>query len=348
MPSRKVLLSGNEAVGEGAVLAGCRFYAGYPITPQNELTAYMARRLPEVGGVFVQAESELAAINMIMGASSAGALAMTTSSSPGISLMQEAISYMAGMEVPVVVVNVMRGGPGLGNIAGSQGDYLQATKGGGHGDYHMMVFAPSNVQEMFNFTQEAFRLSQKYRNPVMVLADGYLGQIMEPLEIKKAELPPQNQGWILDGAKAREPRLLKSLYLPSEDLEGFNLHLQDKFRRMEEEILWEGSEVEDAEKILVAYGTSARICKEVVRIGRRAGKKWGVFRPITLFPFPYQALQKIGKGCEKILVVEMSSGQMLEDVLLAVDDKNKVEFYGRMGGSLPEKEEIMKRLGSGV
>ncbi len=344
MPSHKILLSGNEAVGEGAVLAGCRFYAGYPITPQNELTAYMARRLPEVGGVFVQAESELAAINMVMGASLAGGLAMTTSSSPGISLMQEGISYMAGMEVPAVIVNIMRGGPGLGNIAGSQGDYFQATKGGGHGDYSMIVFAPSNAQEMFDFTQKSFYLSQKYRNPVMVLADGYLGQMMEPVEIKKFEFPLQNHSWILNGAKGREPRCLKSLYLPIEDLERLNLHLQEKFKRMEKEVMWEENGTDDADEILVAYGTSARICKEVVRIGRGKGKRWGLFRPITLYPFPYEILKKIEKKCRKILVVEMSSGQMLEDVLLAVEDREKVDFYGRMGGALPEKEEIMSKL----
>ncbi|HEX68023.1 MAG TPA: 3-methyl-2-oxobutanoate dehydrogenase subunit beta, partial [bacterium] len=238
MSSNRILISGNEAVGEGAIKAGCRFYAGYPITPQNELTAYMARRLPEVGGVFIQAESELAAINMVLGASAAGARAMTTSSSPGISLMQEAISYMAGMELPAVIVNIMRGGPGLGNIAGAQGDYFQATKGGGHGDYRLIVLAPSCVQEMADFTQKAFYLAFKYKNPVMVLADGYLGQMMEPAEIKEFNFEDDSLSWRLDGAEGREPRLFRSLYLPVEDLEGLNIRLQKKYREMRREESW--------------------------------------------------------------------------------------------------------------
>ena len=343
MLSHRILLSGNEAIGEAAVLAGCRFYAGYPITPQNELTGYMARRLPEVGGVFIQAESELAVINMVLGASATGTLSMTTSSSPGISLMQEGISYMAGMEIPAVIVNVMRGGPGLGNIAGSQGDYFQATKGGGHGDYNLIVLAPSNIQEMFDFTQKSFYLSQKYRNPVILLADGYLGQTMEPAEVKEFKFHIDNTSWIVNGAKGREPRVIRSYYGLIDDLEKHNIHLQEKFSKMKKEVLWEENEVGDAEKILVAYGTSARICKEVVRIGREKGEKWGLFRPITLWPFPYERLEELCKKVKKVLVVEMNAGQMLEDVLIPCD-KKEVDFYGRMGGALPEKEEIIRRL----
>ena len=343
MSSNRILISGNEAVGEGAIKAGCRFYAGYPITPQNELTAYMARRLPEVGGVFIQAESELAAINMVLGASAAGARAMTTSSSPGISLMQEAISYMAGMELPAVIVNIMRGGPGLGNIAGAQGDYFQATKGGGHGDYRLIVLAPSCVQEMADFTQKAFYLAFKYKNPVMVLADGYLGQMMEPAEIKEFNFEDDSLSWRLDGAEGREPRLFRSLYLPVEDLEGLNIRLQKKYREMRREESWREYYTEDAEELLVAYGTCARVCREVVRLGRKEGRKWGLFQPITLWPYPERRLKELGRKVSKVLVVEMSAGQMVEDVRRILGEE-KVGFYGRMGGALPVKEEIWKKL----
>ncbi|MCD6521959.1 3-methyl-2-oxobutanoate dehydrogenase subunit VorB [Candidatus Calescamantes bacterium] len=343
MSSSRILISGNEAVGEGAIKAGCRFYAGYPITPQNELTAYMAKRLPEVGGVFIQAESELAAINMVLGASAAGARAMTTSSSPGISLMQEAISYMAGMELPAVIVNIMRGGPGLGNIAGAQGDYFQATKGGGHGDYRLIVLAPSCVQEMADFTQKAFYLAFKYKNPVMVLADGYLGQMMEPAEIKEFNFEDDSPSWRLDGAEGREPRLFRSLYLPVEDLEGLNIRLQKKYTEMRREETWREYYTEDAEALLVAYGTCARVCREVVRLGREEGRKWGLFQPITLWPYPERRLKELGRKVSKVLVVEMSSGQMVEDVRRILGEE-KVGFYGRMGGALPVKEEIWKKL----
>ncbi len=342
MPSR-ILISGNEAIAEAAIRAGCRFYAGYPITPQNEITAYMARRMPRVGGVFIQAESELSAINMVLGAASTGMRAMTTSSSPGISLMQEAISYMAGMEIPAVIVNVMRGGPGLGNIAGAQGDYFQAVKGGGHGDYRMIVLAPSRVQEMADFTQKAFYLAFQYRNPVMVLADGYLGQMMEPAEIRNFDFSDQSSSWRMEGAKGRDRHILRSLYLPVEDLEKVNLHLQEKFARMQKEEMWDEYETEDASRLIVAYGTCARICREIIREGRKKGMRWGLFQPYTLFPFPEKRLEELSRRVEKIVVVEMNAGQMVEDVR-RIAGKEKVEFYGRMGGVLPRKEEIWKIL----
>ncbi|MCM8796016.1 MAG: 3-methyl-2-oxobutanoate dehydrogenase subunit VorB [Candidatus Omnitrophica bacterium] len=345
----KILLTGNEAIGEGAIQAGCTFYAGYPITPQNELTAYMATRMPKIGGIFIQAESELAAINMVFGASAAGVRAMTSSSSPGISLKQEGISYIAGAELPAVIVNVMRGGPGLGNIAPSQSDYFQATKGGGHGDYHPIVIAPASVQEAFDFMQLSFNLADKYRNPVIILTDGMLGQMMEPLSIEHIEKKPKttkiNKPWALTGCKNRRPNVIKSFYIKEGDLEKFNLILQKKYKTIQErEQRYEGLYLDDAKVAVVAYGTMARIAKAVVKRLREKGKKVGMIRPITLWPFPQKAFTQYPIPNTQYLVVEMSYGQMLEDVKLAVEGRAKVEFLGRAGGGIPSEEEIIKRV----
>jgi 2-oxoglutarate ferredoxin oxidoreductase subunit alpha len=354
--NKKILITGNEAIAEGAIQAGCRFYAGYPITPQNELIAYFAKRMPEVKGIFIQAESELAAINMVFGAAAAGARAMTSSSSPGISLKQEGISYIAGAELPAVIVNVMRGGPGLGNIAPSQSDYFQATRSGGHGDYHSVVLAPSTVREAYDFMSLAFNLADKYRIPVIVLADGMLGQMMEPIIAKAAKRPqkPQRKRWALTGCKARKPNIIKSFYLKEGDLEKFNLTLQKKYKRIQEdEQRYEGLFLDEAKIILVAYGTMARIAKSAVNRLREKGKKIGLIRPITLWPFPKDVFKRflpagrqesLSEKCLAFLVVEMSYGQMLEDVKLAVDGKCPIEFLGRSGGGIPTEEEIIKKL----
>jgi len=342
----KQLMTGNEAMAEAAIQAGCRFYFGYPITPQNEFTAYMARRMPEVGGTFIQSESEIAAINMVMGAAATGQRAMTSSSSPGISLKQEGISYLAGDQLPAVIVNVVRGGPGLGNIGPSQCDYFQATKGGGHGDYHCIVLAPSTVQEGTELVQDAFDLADKYRNPVILLSDGRLGQMMEPVEFKprkSANLPPKD--YILEGKKGRSRRIICSLFLSEPALEEWNKKIQAKLAKIvEAEVRYEAKMVEDADVILVAYGTCARNSKEAVRELRAKGRKVGIFRPITLWPFPYDALGKAVRKAKAALVVEMSAGQMIEDVNLAVKDARPVHFYGRMGGLVPSASEIVQQV----
>ncbi|MGB2601045.1 MAG: 3-methyl-2-oxobutanoate dehydrogenase subunit VorB [Candidatus Omnitrophota bacterium] len=345
---KKYLSTGNEACGEGAIRAGCRFYAGYPITPQNELTAYMSKRMEEEAGVFIQAESEIAAVNMVFGASAAGARAMTSSSSPGISLKQEGISYMAGAELPGVIVNVMRGGPGLGNISPAQGDYFQATRGGGHGDYRIIVLAPSNVQEMFEYTYEAFALADKYRNPVMVLADGLLGQMMEPLEFEEKIKPEGivDKPWAMTGTKGRrEAGSIKSLLLGEGVLEEHNKKLQEKYSLIQKhEIRVEAYNTEDADIILVAYGSISRIAHTCIDMLREQGIKAGLIRPITLWPFPYDELSRMAKDGKKFFVVEMSAGQMVEDVRLAVQDNERVFFHGRMGGGVPTEEEIINKL----
>jgi len=345
---KKILITGNEACGEGAIQAGCRFYAGYPITPQNELTAYMSKRMDEVGGTFIQAESELAAVSMVFGASVTGARAITSSSSPGISLKQEGISYLAGCELPAVIVNVMRGGPGLGNIGTSQADYFQATKGGGHGDYHTVVLAPASCQEMFDFTRCAFDIADRYRTPVMVLGDGILGQMMEPIVIpqnRKNTAKAQNtKKWALTGCKGRKPNKIRSLLLKEGELEEFNRKLEKKYDLIrKKEVKFEKYRTEDAGVILVAYGTSSRIARACVNTLREKKIKAGLFRPKTLWPFPYKALKSLDKGKTKFLVVEMSAGQMLEDVMLAVEDKKRVHFHGRTGGGVPTEEEITEK-----
>jgi len=340
----KILLTGNEAIARGAIAAGCDFYAGYPITPQNELIAYMAEHLPEAGGVFLQAESELAAINMVFGAAAAGARAMTSSSSPGVSLKQEGISYLAGAQLPCVVVNIMRGGPGLGNIAPAQSDYFQATRGGGHGDYRVLVLAPSTIPEAHDFMRLAFELADNYRNPVIILGDGMLGQMMEPLKIQEAKIKIQKpkKPWALTGCRGREPNIVKSFYMQEGGLEEFNLKLQKKYQLMQKkEQRYEGLFLDDARVILVAYGTMARIARGAVSRLRKEGKKVGLLRPITLWPFPADIFAKI-KRKAKFLVVEMSYGQMVEDVRLSLEGKAQVGFLGRSGGGIPTEEEIIK------
>jgi len=345
----KLLMSGNEAMAEGAIRAGCRLYAGYPITPQNEFPAYMARHMPAAGGVFIQAESELAAINMVFGAALTGERAMTSSSSPGISLKQEGISYLAGAELPAVIVNVMRGGPGLGNISPAQSDYFQATKGGGHGDYHCLVLAPATVQESFSFMSEAFNLSDKYRNPVLVLTDGLLGQMMEPLDTRYAMRTTQyEKKWALTGCAGRRPNIIRSLYLGEGALERVNLNIQKKYKViLDKEQRWEEFLTKDAHIILVAYGTMARIAKSAVKQLRAKGKKIGLIRPITLWPFPVKAFKRNTQSAQRrntYLTIEMSCGQMVEDVCLAVNGKAKVEFLGRSGGGIPSEEEIISKV----
>ncbi len=342
----RVLMCGNEALAEAAILAGCDAYFGYPITPQNEIPAYMSRRMPEEGRVFVQSESELAAINMVFGASATGKRTMTSSSSPGISLMQEGISYLAGAELPAVVVNVMRGGPGLGNIAPSQGDYFQATRGGGHGDYRTIVLGPSSVQELVDCMPLAFDLADQYRITVMVLADGILGQMMEPIVFKeksRPKLPPKD--WALTGAKGRGQNIVRSLLLKEGALEEHNNKLKAKYEQIEKnEVLCEQYEVGDADIVVVAYGVAARIVQGAVTKAREEGIKVGWIRPITLWPFPVEQISRAADEFRLFLVVEMSLGQMVEDVKLAVAGKAPVLFYGRAGGGVPTVDEVLDKI----
>lgn len=350
MSVKKILITGNEAIAEGAIQAGCRFYAGYPITPQNEIPAYMSRRMPEEGGIFIQSESELSAINMVFGAAACGARAMTSSSSPGISLKQEGISYIAGAELPSVIVNVMRGGPGLGNIWPAQSDYFQATRSGGHGDYHCIVLAPCSVQEAYELMFLAFNLADKYKNPAMILGDGMLGQMMEPLKIKKLKIVNYKKPWALTGATGRKPNIAKSFYMAMGDLEKANLRLQKKYETIrQKEQRYESLYLDDAKIILVAYGTMARLAKSAVDKLRANGKKVGLIRPITLWPFPKNIFKQLAgaKNRVKILVVEMSYGQMLEDVQLSVGCKLPVEFLGRSGGGIPSETEIINKIKHG-
>lgn len=343
---KRLFIKGNEALCRGAIKAGCHFYFGYPITPQNDIPEYFSKHLPKVEGCFIQAESEIASINMLLGAAAAGARAMTSSSSPGISLMQEGISYMAGSELPGVIVNIMRSGPGLGGISASQGDYFQATRGGGHGDYRTIVLAPHSVQEMHDLTFLAFDLADKYRNPVIILADAVLGQMQESM-VDRVLLPMSlpAKDWILTGASGRKPRLIKSLYLKEGEMERHNWKLFAKYQQMKkEEVRFEIQLIEDAELIVVAFGTAARVAKSAIQIARRAGMKVGLFRPITLFPFPEEALAKIGQAGKKFLTVEMNTGQMVEDVRLAVGKEGEVFFYGHPPGSPPVPEEIWEEI----
>lgn len=347
--SSRVLMKGLEAMGEAAIRAGCRYFFGYPITPQSELPEYMARRLPEVGGVFLQAESEVAAINMVYGAAGAGGRVMTSSSGPGISLKQEGISYIAGAELPCVIVNMMRGGPGLGGIHPSQSDYFQATKGGGHGDYRLIVLAPSSVQELADLTYDAFVLAERYRNPVMVLGDGLLGQMMEPV-LLPPELPadPPARPWATTGAKGRDPNLVSSFHLDPARLEAHNLRLQEKYRRIgRDEVRFAIEDPDgDARVFLVAYGTAARIGRAAMRAGRAAGVPVGLIRPITVWPFPDAAFDQVMDRALGFLVVELSMGQMVEDVRLAVNGRRPVAFFGRAGGMLPEVEDVTREIES--
>jgi 2-oxoglutarate ferredoxin oxidoreductase subunit alpha len=343
-------MCGNEAMAESAIQAGCDAYFGYPITPQNEVTAYMSKRMAEEGRVFVQSESELAAVNMVFGASATGKRAMTSSSSPGISLMQEGISYLAGAELPCVIVNVMRGGPGLGNIAPSQGDYFQSVKGGGHGDYHCIVFGPSGVQEFADIMPLAFDLADKYRIPVIILADGILGQMMEPVVIpqdprRKTQDTRPKKEWALTGAQGRKQNIVRSLWLADGAIEQHNYDLQAKYRQIEKnEIRCEQYQTDDADVIVVAYGISARISRGAVAQARRQGIKAGLFRPITLWPFPSEQISKAADEPRIFLTVEMSCGQMVEDVRLAVSGKAPVVFWGRPGGGVPTVEQVFDRI----
>lgn len=349
---RKYLMRGAEAMAEAAIRAGCRFYFGYPITPQSELAEYLARELPKRGGVFLQAESEIAAINMVFGASVTGARTMTSSSSPGVSLKQEAISYMAGCELPGVIVNVCRGGPGLGNIAPSEADYFQAVKGGGHGDYRSIVLAPSSVQEAAELCYLAFDISERYRNPVMILCSAVIAQMMEPVEFMPPKGPDKaEKPWALTGARGREPRVIRSLRLSEEELEEHNRHLQEKYLEIKaREVRYEGRYLDDAELVVVAFGTSARIVSSAVELARERGYQVGLLRPITLFPFPTRPIRELAERVKRFMVFELSSGQMVEDVEIAAAGRAEVSFYGRMGGSVPspeeDLEEIIKRYGA--
>ena len=337
--SKKVLITGNEAVVEAAIAGGCSFYAGYPITPQNELIRQMAKRMREEKRVFIQAESELAAINMVFGAAATGMRAMTTSSSPGISLMQEGISYLCGCQLPAVIVNVMRGGPGLGNIAPSQADYFQATKGGGHGDYNLIVLAPASCQEAFDLTFLAFDLADKYRNPVMILMDAFLGQMAEAVEIKKRKIKNYKKDWALTGAKGRPSRIIRSLFLKEGVLEKHNLELQKKYKKMRKEIRFESINCKDAEILFVAYGISFRIAKEAAFLLKKDIKA-GVFRPITLWPFPYKELEELTSDKKAVFVFELACEQLAEDVKLAVRN-TPVYTYARLGGGVFDEEELV-------
>ncbi len=342
----KILMKGNEAIAEAAIRAGCEAYFGYPITPQTEVLEYMSARLPRLGRAFVQAESELGAINMVYGAAAGGARAMTTTSSPGFSLMQEGISYIAASEVPAVIVNIMRGGPGLGNIAPAQGDYFQMTKGGGHGDYSPIVLAPSTVQEAVDLVIWAFDLADKYRWVVEVIADGMIGQIMEPVELPELKPPVRPaRPWALTGCKDRPPNIVNSLYLVVEEMERVNLRLQErKAAIIANEQRWDTYQLDDAEIMLVAYGTAARIARTAVNKAREVGIKAGLFRPITVFPFPYQHLAAAAQHVRHILVTELNAGQMLEDVRLAVYDHVPITFFGRMGGVVFLAEDLLEEI----
>lgn len=348
----KKILQGNIALCEGAIEGGLDAYYAYPITPQNEVSAYFAEVLPKLNKIFLQAESELAAINMVFGTALTGKRAMTTSSSPGISLMQEGISYLCACELPCVIANVMRGGPGLGNISGSQQDYFQSTRGGGHGDYYTIVLAPFSVKEIYEFTKQSFLLAEKYRNPVLIIYDGYLGQMMEVFDTEKEEDKfdvkidkPIDKSWILDGAKDRQPRKVRSLLMSEGELEKLNLKLKEKYDKIKEnEVRVEFYKIDDPEICLVAYGMSARVSLEVVNKLREDGVKIGLIRPITLFPFPYKEIFEVSKKVKKFLVVEMNLGQMIEDVKLAVNGNAEVFFYGRAGGSLVSAKEIIEKI----
>ncbi len=339
----KTLMKGNEAVGAAAIAAGCIHFFGYPITPQSEIPEYMARELPKVGGVFTQAESEVAAINMIYGAAGAGIRTMTTSSSPGVALMQEGITYIAGAELPCLLVNMMRGGPGLGSIQPGQADYFQATRGGGNGDYHVIVYAPETIQEMCSLIQEGFDVADQYRNPVMIMSDGMLGQMMEPVDLQVEErrkLPEKTWAGSGTGGK-RPPNIINSLFLDPNPLEQHNIHLQKKYDEIKKnEVKVASQGLDDAEVVFVAFGTVARIVKTAMKNLEAKGVKCGLIRPITLWPFPTDEFKKINSGCKAVISVEESCGQMVEDVRIALGDKFPIYFYGRAGGIIPTPEEI--------
>ena len=344
--AEKILMKGNEALAEAAIMAGCRHYFGYPITPQTEVAAYMAKRMPKIGGCFLQAESEIAAINMVIGAASAGKRAMTSSSSPGISLKSEGISYMAGCDLPGLIVNVQRGGPGLGGIQPSQSDYFQATRGGGHGDYHLLVLAPSSVQEMADLVFKGFDLAEKYRMPCMLLADGTMGQMMEPVELTERTGEAVPKPWALTGTEGkRRPNIINSLALEPTELEKWN---EERFRRYdivrENEQMSESYRMEDAEICVVAFGIAARVSQNAVDAARAKGIKAGMIRPITLWPFPEKALKAAARQCKSFISVELNMGQMIEDVKLSIECQRPVSLCCRTGGMIPSPDEVLSAI----
>lgn len=338
-----MFLMGNEALAESAIRAGCRLYFGYPITPASEITEYFARKMPEVGGVFVQCETEVAGMNMVAGAAATGKRAMMATSGPGISLGAEALSFMACAELPAVIVNCQRPGPGDGEILAAQGDYFQAVKGAGHGDYNLLVLAPYSGQETAELTVEAFELAEKYRNPVLILTDAMLAKMMESVILPEPVEPPGSFPWSLTGAKGREPNMITTCGTGPEQFEQHNIHLQSKFRLMKgREQRWETLHLEDAELIIVSFGIMARVALTAIKKAREAGMRVGMIRPISLWPFPEKAF--VGLGDKKYLVLELNAGQMVEDVKLSVEDKEKVSFYGRMGGMVPTPKEIYDQI----
>jgi pyruvate/2-oxoacid:ferredoxin oxidoreductase alpha subunit len=338
------LCKGNVAVIKGAIVAGCKAYYGYPITPASEIAESAALYIPQVGGTFLQAESEVAAINMVYGAAAAGARVMTASSGPGLSLMQEGMSYLAGSELPCVVVDVVRGGPGLGNIAPEQSDYFAIVKGGGHGNYRNLVLAPASVQEMADLTILAFELADKYRNPAVVMADGFIGQMMEPLDLECREIAHPEKPWAVKGTPETRANLISSIYLEPDQLEEHQRRLEAKYIRAQVEARHETYQTDDAEILLVGYGIVSRVLRSTVQALRKEGCKAGLFRPITLWPFPSQELATVARRAQKVLVVELSNGQMLEDVRLAVNGRVPVDFYGRVGGNVPSVEELEEQV----
>ncbi len=345
--SEKVLMKGNEAIAEAAIRAGCLHYFGYPITPQTELAAYMAKRMPKIeGGVFLQAESEIAAINMVYGVAATGKRVMTSSSSPGVSLKQEGISYIAGSDLPALIVNVQRGGPGLGGIQPSQSDYFQPTKGGGHGDYHLIVLTPASVQEMADLTGLAFELADKYRMPAMLLADGTMGQMMEPVELPETKPELIDKPWALTGTgMKREHNIVNSLYLVPEQLEKTNLERYERYKLVEEnEVRYESFMMDDADVCVVAFGIAARVSKNAVVEARKQGIKAGLIRPITVWPFPKKALAKAAETCKAFVSVELSMGQMIEDINLAIKCSKPVSLCNRVGGMIPSPEEVLESI----
>ena len=346
--AERVLMKGNEAIAEAAIRAGCRHYFGYPITPQTEIAAYMAKKMPKIGGVFLQAESEIASINMVYGAAAAGMRVMTSSSSPGISLKAEGLSYIAGSDVPALVVNVQRGGPGLGGIQPSQSDYFQATKGGGHGDYRMIVLAPASVQEMASLTIKGFNLADKYQMTAMILADGTIGQMMEPITFEDAEIETYEKPWALTGTKCQRPHnVVNSLYLKPDELEVKNFQRYERYRVVEEnEAMWEEYMMEDAELCVVAFGIAARVAKNAVAAARKEGIKVGLIRPITLWPFPGKALSKAADQVKGFVSVELNMGQMIEDIRLYTQCKKPVTLCNRCGGMIPSPDEVLAKIHS--
>ena len=344
--AEKVLMKGNEAIAEAAITAGCRHYFGYPITPQTEVAAYMAKRMPKIGGCFLQAESEIAAINMVYGVAGTGLRVMTSSSSPGISLKSEGLSYMAGADLPALVVNVQRGGPGLGGIQPSQSDYFQATKGGGHGDYRMIVLAPASVQEMADLTMKGFDLADKYRMTAMILADGTMGQMMEPVEIKVPEKKEFDKSWATTGTKmARPHNVVNSLSLDPHELEKLNFERFERYKTIEEtEAMAEEFMMEDAEICVVAFGIAARVAKNAIMQARKEGVKVGLIRPITVWPFPKKVLKAAAEKCKSFISVELSMGQMIDDVRLAIECKRPVALCNRAGGVIPSPDEVYAKI----